>query len=229
MFFFLFCFFSNPAGIIKKTEIELYWSTYEPIATPYFGRVMSRNRFTLIWRFLQFRHPDLPATAAVKEDSLYKVRPVLDYLLDRFQSLFTPGQNIGIDEGMMKWRGRLHFRVYQKDKPVKYGVKSYILCDSATGYCWNLKPYCGKGSTVDNTVKQLLGDLKRKGYNLFMDNFYMSVRLSEALIGEQLRTNVCGTMRMHRGEPLEIKKATLKTLKVGEHVVRHNGNCLVIA
>ena len=76
--FFCLFFALSPAGIVRKPEIELHWSTNELIATPYFNKVMPRNRFQLIWRFLQFRNPDLPVDAKVKKDGLYKVRPVLD-------------------------------------------------------------------------------------------------------------------------------------------------------
>ena len=80
------------------------------IATPYFGRVMSRNRFQIIWRFLQFKDPDVVVDAEMREDNLHKVRPVLAYLQTKFATLYQPNKNIGIDEGMLKWRGRLHFR-----------------------------------------------------------------------------------------------------------------------
>ena len=112
--FFFSSFTLTPAGIIHKTDLEQYWVTDELLWTPYYGRVMARNRFQIIWRFLQFRDPDVVVDAEVRRDNLFKVRPVLDYLQNKFQSLFQPGQNIGIDEGMLKWRGRLHFRVYQK-------------------------------------------------------------------------------------------------------------------
>ena len=39
------------------------------------------------------------------------------------------GEHIDIDEGMLKWRGRLSFRVYNKEKPTKYGIKGFILAD----------------------------------------------------------------------------------------------------
>ena len=114
MFFFC-CFFAlTPAGIVKKADLEHYWASDEMISTPYFGKVMSRNRFQIIWRFLQFKDPDLVVDAETKKDNLYKIRPVLSYLQSKFQSLYLPSQNIGIDEGMLKWRGRLHFRCYQK-------------------------------------------------------------------------------------------------------------------
>ena len=118
-----FSFTLSPAGIVKKAELEHYWATDEMISTPYWGRVMSRNRFQIIWRFLQFKDPDLVVTAAVKADALFKVRWVLDYMQQKFNTLYQPARNIGIDEGMLKWRGRLHFRCYQK---VTFFACSYV-------------------------------------------------------------------------------------------------------
>ena len=78
-------------------------------------------------------------------------------------------------------------------------------------------------------MRYLISSLANKGYNLYMDNFYISVRLAHQLIGEDWRTNVCGTMRKHRGEPDEIKKVTLKSMELGDRVVRHNGTVMVLA
>lgn len=84
--------------------------------------------------------------------SCTKVRSVLDYLVTKFQELYKPNTNICIDEGMLLWRGHLAFKVYNHQKPVKYGIKSYNLCDSETGYCFNLKPYCGESASLGDTV-----------------------------------------------------------------------------
>ena len=127
----------------------------------------------------------------------------------------------------MQWRGRLSFRVYNPQKPVKYGIKSYILCDSATGYCFNMRPYVGEASTLPEIVFFLLDSLPGHGYTLFMDNFYNSVALCERLLGVQ--TNVCGTLRKHRGEPQIISEMTKTDLGVGEKVVRHNERVMVVA
>lgn len=108
---------------------------------------------------------------------MHKVHPVLDYIAKKFKELYQPGQNICIDKGMMLWRGRLSFRVYNPQKPIKYGIKSYILCDSGKGYCFNMKPYVREGSTLPDIVFELLDRLPGHGYTLYMDNVYNSVTL----------------------------------------------------
>lgn len=210
-------------GYVKKPNLEMYWSVDEVDATPYFRRIMSRNRFQIIWKFLHYNDNASQDVA----DKMYKVRPVLNYIVEKCKELYQPGQNICIDEGMMQWRGHLSFRAYNPQKPVKYGIKSYILCDSATGYCFNLRPYVGGGSTLPEVVFSLLDRLPGHGYTLYMDNFYNSVGLCERLLGAQ--TNVCGTLRTNRGEPQIIREVKNNNLGAGEKVVRHNNKVMVVA
>uniref|UniRef100_A0A8C6NXJ7 PiggyBac transposable element-derived protein domain-containing protein n=1 Tax=Nothobranchius furzeri TaxID=105023 RepID=A0A8C6NXJ7_NOTFU len=210
-------------GYVKKPSTEMYWSVDEVDATPYFSKTMSRNRFQIIWKFLHYNDN---ANLDVN-DKMYKVRPVLDYIVEKFKQMYQPDKNICIDEGMMLWRGRLSFRVYNPQKPVKYGIKSYILCDSATGYCFNMRPYFGEGSSLPDTVFSLLDRLSGHGYTLYMDNFYNSVALCERLLEAQ--TNVCGTLRKNRGEPQVIRDLVKTDLGIGDKVVRHNDKVMVVA
>ena len=105
---------------------------------------------------------------------------------------------------------------------IRWGLKSYCLCESKTGYCYAMSPYCGERTRLDETVLFLLGDLKDKGHHLYMDNFYNSVSRAQLVMG--LGTHCCGTIRRFRGEPEVIKKVShVKHLKEGERIVRHNG------
>ena len=119
-------------------------------------------------------------------DQLVKVQTVLNMFVKKWQKLFLLGENIAIDEGMLKWKGRLSFRVYNPDKPTKYGIKAYILADSKTGYCWNLDFYHQQKKSIKETVKYLLTD-KCIGlwHTLYMEIFYNSVKLSKNFLREK--------------------------------------------
>lgn len=52
----------------------------------------------------------------------------------------------------LQWWGQLSSRMYNPQKAVKYGIKSYILRDSFTGYCFNMKPYVGEASTLPDCL-----------------------------------------------------------------------------
>ncbi|XP_077405358.1 uncharacterized protein LOC144037630 isoform X1 [Vanacampus margaritifer] len=125
-------------GYINKPSIEMYWTQDKIETTPFFSRAMPRNRFQLIWSFLHFNDNE---TAHSSDDKLFKIRPVFNHVVNKFKELFQPGRNICIDEGMMSFQGRLSFKVYNPQKPVKYGIKSYILCDSLlfqyATLCWH--------------------------------------------------------------------------------------------
>ncbi|XP_054593548.2 piggyBac transposable element-derived protein 4 isoform X2 [Nothobranchius furzeri] len=211
-------------GYVKKPSTEMYWSVDEVDATPYFNRTMSRNRFEIIWKFLHYNDNNANLDGM---DKMYKVRPVLDYIVGRFRQMYQPDKNICIGEGMMLWRGCPSFRVYSSQKPVEYGIKSYILCDSATGYCFNMRPYFGEDSSLPDTVFSLLDRLSGHGYTLYMDNFYNSVALCERLLEAQ--TNVCGTLRWNRGEPQVIRDLVKNDIGTGDKVVRHNDKVMVVA
>lgn len=106
-------------------------------------------------------------------------------------------------------------------------MKSFILSDSGTGYCHNLKPYVGVYSSLMDTVTGLLGDLSGKGYMLYMDNYYNSVDLCEELL--QRSTHTCGTIRRNRGPPPEVNNATVATMKVGEKMAFTTGTVMSLA
>lgn len=44
---------------------------------------------------------------------------------------------MSVDEGMIKYKGRLYFRQYMPKKPIKYGIKVWMAADSRTGYVCN--------------------------------------------------------------------------------------------
>ena len=57
---------------------------------------------------------------------------------------------------MLKWRDRVGFKVYMKNKPVKHGIKSYVLADSKSVYCWNMSMYTKDNNTLLETIDKLL-------------------------------------------------------------------------
>jgi hypothetical protein len=60
----------------------------------------------------------------LKNDSsrLFKTEPVYEYLLRKFRLVYSPGQELSLDEGMILRRGRLRFRAYNPAKLTKCGI-----------------------------------------------------------------------------------------------------------
>jgi hypothetical protein len=91
-------------GQVQKDNVKDYWSRDPTITTPIFSQTMSRNHFKAIWQAWHFID-----NSQLKNDSprLFKIEPVYEYILQKFRSVYSPGQELSLDEGMIPWRGRL--------------------------------------------------------------------------------------------------------------------------
>ena len=67
------------------------------------NETMSRNRFQLIQRYLHFNDNN---AAGTNEDHLYKIRKILDIVVNKFRPNYIPNREISLDEVMLGWRGR---------------------------------------------------------------------------------------------------------------------------
>lgn len=203
-------------AIITQMDISEYWTVNPVTSTPFFPSVMSRDRFLLLLAFLHLNDNDKYIPRGVEgHEPLFKLGPLYHRILTKFRSVYKPNQALAIDESMVAWRGNLSFRVYSPDKPVKYGLKAYVLCDSENAYCLRFKLYTGKKSvqpSENGATYDLIMDLMRnyfeKGHILYCDNYYSSPRLFMDLW--VLGTGATGTVRSYRkGIPDKLKKAQL--------------------
>ncbi|XP_065198999.1 piggyBac transposable element-derived protein 4-like [Sycon ciliatum] len=219
-------------GIVNKPEIDQYWATDPVIATPFYNRTMSRERFTSILNFLHFANND----EVDESDKLTKIRPLVTFLQNRFQQVYVPKEWVCIDEELVAWKGRISFRQYIPSKRARFGMKIYALCEDS-GYLHNFIIYTGKdndtfspdtvkklgvpGAVVDKLMDPLLG----KGYKLFLENWYSSVPLATHLA--EHNTGVCGTVRKNRtGLPKQVAKH--KGLQKGQFLYRCGGGMIFI-
>ena len=114
------------------------------LSTPFFPTVMPRDRFLLLLTFLHYSdNSNYIARGIDGYDPLYKLSTIYHDITHLFTTNYYPIKNNAIDEGLVPWRGNIHFRVYNPDKPDKFGIKSYQLCDE-TRYCCKYEIYIGK-------------------------------------------------------------------------------------
>lgn len=102
---------------------------------------------------------------------------------------------------------------YIPSKHPKFGVKFWVLAESANGYIVRISCYPGKkfqpvaaGTTV---VMNLLREssLLNNGYHVYCDNLFSSIDLPTKLINKG--TYFMGTIRSNRRLPQTIKNATV--------------------
>ncbi|KAM9305474.1 piggyBac transposable element-derived protein 4-like [Gastrophryne carolinensis] len=227
-------------GIAQKPSIEAYWSPKSPQTRDIFLAMMSASRFQLLQKFLHYNdntlavQPDHP-----QFDDLFKLRPLLDHLLKRFQEVYTPGQNLVVDRSLLRYQGHIVPQEYFP-KGEQY-CKLHRLCESSSGYtyrfrvCINkaLRPNSSEYSTdlgiSEKIVDDLVHPLYNQGYQIYMNHVYTNLSLFRLLYRKG--TLACGTIRHFRkGLPRELR---LQKQKKGESslwrceellAVRYKGN-----
>ena len=215
-------------GINKRPSIEDYWSLDDTMYTPWYGEQFSRNRFEMIYSTM------LHATTVEDEiEKKDKIEPFLNSLLTKFQDAFYPERNLSIDEMVVKWKGRSKYKMYNPNKPEKYHLKTFGLCDSITGYTFNLLIYFGKDTSyageldkgqsekIFHFLMQPLGT----GHHIFADRYYTTHNLIEYLTTR--KTYYTGTLMTNRkGFPKEMD--TFKKLGHKESVYYRSTNGILL-
>ena len=131
-------------GVIHYPRLDDYWVTSWPFSSNTFSQIMSRDWFSCILKFLHLNNSEMmPKKGETGYDALYKVRPMLEKLLQNFKCNYNLGRELSIDERMIGFKGRISFIQYMPKKPTKWGLKAYVLADSTTGYTYSWILYTG--------------------------------------------------------------------------------------
>ena len=224
-------------GLCQKHELEDYWGTFWLTHTPFID-VMPRDRYELLNSFLHFANnaEDRPARGEPNFDPLWKIRPLIEICEPLYTASYGPSCELSIDESIIKFKGRVHFRQYLPSKPNPWGIKQYALCESRTGYALKFITYCGKdsvplrpGFTVTESIcLSLLEGFTNCGHKVFTDNFYTSPALYKQL--ERAGTGACGTVRAGRKNmPYDIHPTRLHLSKGDNPVFMRSDNMVACA
>lgn len=210
-------------GLVQMPSLSSYWKK-EGIFQCNIPNYMARNRFELLLATFHFAN-NLTATQG---DRLYKVQPLIDMLVWKFNNAVIPEEFLCIDESMIPFMGRLSFRQYIQNKRHRYGIKVFKLCTKGF-YTLQFKVYAGKeavqGAAVSTkVVTELMEPYIHFGRTLYTDNWYTSIPLAVILLENE--THLVGTIRQNRkGIPVEVVK---KQLKRGEKIALQNDQGIMV-
>ena len=241
-------------GIVHLPSIGDYWKKddmchYAPIASR-----ISRKRFFVTQRYLHFvDNSTLAPPGSANYQNLGKVQPVIDFLSDRFRTIYNIHRDVSVDEAMIPFKGRSSMKQYLPLKPVKRGFKVWMLADAVNGYVSGFEVYTGKkgeksekglGARVVKSLCQpiqnryiilimkysnlpLILHLYHRYHHVYFDNFFSSIDLLLDL--QKVDVYGCGTLRANRKSfPYDLKPLVKKGLgKRGECAVRQHHNLTV--
>ncbi|XP_062141848.1 piggyBac transposable element-derived protein 1-like [Drosophila sulfurigaster albostrigata] len=191
-------------SIYRYPNLRSYWgqNAFGPIQN-----CMTRHRFETIKKYLSL----CDESQRIKKgqpgyDPLFRTRKLVDYLNQRFDSV--PKQaRLCVDEQMCSTKMKHHLRQYMPNKPHKWGIKLFVLCDSF-GYAYRFEVYSGAGDNVilpghpdlgasANIVVRLTQSVQSfKNHIIYFDNFYTSLPLMVYLRAKGIYS--LGTIRANR-------------------------------
>ena len=226
-------------GIVKLNRLWKYWSKSSLYNLTLPRLTMSLKRF----KFISANIHVVDHRAEDKDEGRLKK---VSYLMDHFKrvckSLYQPSQNMSVDERMVKSKNRSGIRQFIKNKPVRFGIKLWVLAEAGTGYTYDFDVYTGgksdemggdkkkekgkkkgKGKKKEKgkglgykVVTSLCQSLQNQGYHVYFDNFFTSGPLLDDLLND-LGIYACGTTMSNRtGYPTEFKSSDKEWNKMSE-------------
>ena len=114
-----------------------------PWGDEFLKKVFYERRFQDLMACWHFVDNQFVTEEMKKKDAFWPLRPLLMKLNANFPKYWQPDQHLSCDEMTTPFKGRHRAKQYNKDKPAKWGFKSFALCDG-TGYCICLHPYHGR-------------------------------------------------------------------------------------
>uniref|UniRef100_A0A3Q3VTB7 PiggyBac transposable element-derived protein domain-containing protein n=1 Tax=Mola mola TaxID=94237 RepID=A0A3Q3VTB7_MOLML len=208
----------NPTRALKLDQNELesrmYWS--RECRVPWVADLISRERWEETKHFIHFSDNMTPNNG----ERLFKVRPLIDSLLSKFQAL--PQDQMSIDEQTVPFKGRSSLKQYIPKKPYKWGYKIFVLCDtkdlmhSFDIFSGKTDPAPGQpdigasGNVVLKLAQVIHGAIN---HLLYFDNWFSSLDLFVALANKGILA--LGTVRQNRLQGCTFKqRAVIDSVEV---------------
>ena len=205
------------AGTRKDNHLSAEHMFSSIYGCTFYKSLFSEKRFSFLLRCLRF--DDQPTRQVrMQTDKFAHIRALWDCVMNNCKNNYKAGQTVTIDEQLLAFRGRCAFRMYIPNKPAKYGIKLFMVCDAEKLYCLYAIPYLGKESTARVTLNKgqyfsmkLLndGNLIEAGRISCADNWFLSLNLATAMLREEM--HLVGTIRPKAYMPME----TVKNMRMG--------------
>lgn len=180
---------------------------------------MPRNTFLDIKKHIRYSRNNEKNDS----DKVWRVRTITEIFQTNCQQFSYFSANLSVDESMIRFKGRCQIRQFMKNKPIRFGIKTWSLC-THFGFLLNFNIYCGKNSTDSSeklnkctlgtrVVMNLLQPFLRETpmeelekFHVVFDNFFTSPDLLVHLKTIGLRaTGMVRSNRVHEQKLIDNK------------------------
>ena len=175
-------------GANKKGSRNLWRQAPYGVNLPYVRNSMTRPAYEFMRRYIHFADNDkFVASGQPGHNPLWKVVYPLNLFMTGIRKCWNAGRDVTINEGMILYKGRaVNYVQYMMAKPIKHGVKVYMICCAASSIMLAFEIYVGReGDDKDGSALAICDRLitaaglaVHRGCVLFTDNWYTTVRLA---------------------------------------------------
>jgi DNA polymerase III epsilon subunit-like protein len=191
----------------RKDKTSNWWSDDPLLENVVLKKLISGRKFHTVLRFLHVSSIKAqPRRTDPNYDPMYKCSELLELLESRYKKCFVPGQNLSLDESLIRAFGRIKFKVRIITKSARYGIKIYVLTDAETAFVLKVIVYTGKttyGNELDfegkktiQVVNKLVEQYAGSFRTIYIDRFYTSIDLLKAM--DKINIFVTGTCMKNR-------------------------------
>lgn len=218
-------------SVVHISNTRKYWSPV--IGNKLIQETMTVNQFEKTRKFIHFNdNSKMLAMGHAEHDRLFKIRPLIRSLLEKFQSVPYEAC-LSLDEQLCSTKARSYLKQYLPDKPHKWGYKLFVL-SGISGFTYNFEIYTGQendptkrlsnepdlGCSANIVIRLLRNVPKYENYRIYFDNYYTTLPLVVELAKNEIYT--IGTVRRNRLPncklPTEIELKKEKRGTIAENV-----------
>ncbi|XP_061190027.1 piggyBac transposable element-derived protein 4-like [Saccostrea echinata] len=141
-------------SVVKFQMLERYRSTQALYRNNPVPGDMSRTRFHAILSFLQVT----PPADINKAEKLTRVQSLVDHVKEKSKELYQPHREIAVDERMDSSKHKFSgSRQFINDKPIRFGIKLWVVACNMSVYTYDFFVYLGKKNTIFTDHAKALG------------------------------------------------------------------------
>jgi hypothetical protein len=179
-------------GCKRLPSVRQYWMRSQPfLYCELISSIMSLGRWEQIMRCLHLVD-NSSIVRDVKDprfDRIAKTRWLVEMFVRVSRDIYNLEREITVDECVIPYKGRYCFiRQFMPDKPVRFGIKVWLLASSKSRFVWQMEVYFGEQTGAGahglgyHVEERMVKGLENRGHCLVIDNFFASVNLFHELM-----------------------------------------------
>lgn len=197
-----------------------YWENGADVRNNLVYNAMRRDRFIQIMKYIHLADNNFPNL----QDKMWKLRPLMNILQEKFHEQFRPEQHLDFDESMIPYYGKHSCKQFIRGKPIRFGYKAWCV-NTVDGYLVSFDIYQGKQVTANTQydadfgkaasplvvmIDNMPDNVKCLPLRFYFDNLFTSLNLLTHL--KERGYEATGTIRENR-LPKDCSIPSTKALK----------------